>query len=241
MNEVGRVIGTRDSQPLEFWVGVSPESYLQLDDVIAVNTAVPERGEVTLYGLVDDVRAFYEGAKFDSDVFRVQDGVLPVDVATVAHVSVTRVEPELFVPPRPGQAVRRAAGEERDRALYFDRMANRFAIGLARDGEPLWGNLDFLDGTRGAHVNISGVSGVATKTSYALFLLYGLFHGDVLGADQTNSRALIFNVKGEDLLFLDKPNARLSEEEAERYGTLRLENSRRYGSTGVSLYAMEEQ
>ena len=118
MNEVGRVIGTRDSQPLEFWVGVSPESYLQLDDVVAVTTAVPERGEVTLYGLVDDVRAFYEGAKFDSDVFRVQDGVLPVDVATVAHVSVTRVEPELFVPPRPGQAVRRAAGEERDKAPY---------------------------------------------------------------------------------------------------------------------------
>jgi DNA helicase HerA-like ATPase len=222
LSEVGRVIGTRDSQPLEFWVGVSPQSYLQLDDVIAVTSAVPDRGEVTMYGLVDDVRAFYEGAKFDSDVFRVQDGVLPVDVATVAHVSVTRVEPELFVPPRPGQAVRRAAGEERDRALYFDRMTRRFAVGLARDGEPLWGNLDFLDGSRGAHVNISGVSGVATKTSYALFLLYGLFHSDVLAEDRTNSRAIIFNVKGEDLLFLDKPNARLSAEESAKYEALGL-------------------
>lgn len=222
MNEVGRVIGTRDSQPLEFWVGVSPESYLQLDDVVAVTTAVAERGEVTLYGLVDDVRSFYEGAKFDSDVFRVQNGILPVDVATVAHVSVTRVEPELFVPARPGQPVRRAAGDERERALYFDGMARRFPIGLARDGEPLWGNLDFLDGSRGAHVNISGISGVATKTSYALFLLYSLFHSDVLGADRTNSRAIIFNVKGEDLLFLDKPNASLSEEEAARYAALGL-------------------
>ena len=221
-SEVGRVIGTRDSQPLEFWVGVSPESYLQLDDVVAVSTAVPERGEVTLYGLVDDVRAFYEGAKFDSDVFRVQDGVLPVGVATIAHVSVTRVEPELFVPPRPGQPVRRATGEERDKALYFDGMERRFPIGLARDEEPMWGNLDFLDGTRGAHVNISGVSGVATKTSYALFLLYGLFHSDVLGADRTNSRAIIFNVKGEDLLFLDKPNARLSDKDREKYGALGL-------------------
>jgi DNA helicase HerA-like ATPase len=224
--EVGRVIGTRDAQPLEFWVGVSPESYLQLDDVVAVTSQVPERGGVTLYGLVDDVRSFYEGAKFDSDVFRVQDGVLPVDVATVAHVSVTRVEPELFVPPRPGQAARRAAGDERDQALYFDRMARRFPIGLARDGEPLWGNLDFLDGTRGAHINISGVSGVATKTSYALFLLYGLFQGEFLGADRTNSRAIIFNVKGEDLLFLDRPNARLDEEEARRYSALGLSPGR---------------
>ena len=31
------------------------------------------------------------------------------------------------------------------------------------------------------------------------------------------------------------------EQLAERYGTLRLESSRRYGSTGVSLYAMEEK
>lgn len=226
MSEIGRVIGTRDAQPLEFWVGVSPESYLQLDDVVAVTSQVPERGGVTLYGLVDDVRSFYEGAKFDSDVFRVQDGVLPVDVATVAHVSVTRVEPELFVPPRPGQSARRAADDERDQALYFDCMARRFPIGLARDREPLWGNLDFLDGTRGAHINISGVSGVATKTSYALFLLYGLFQGDVLGADRTNSRAIIFNVKGEDLLFLDKPNARLDEEESARYSALGLSPGR---------------
>ncbi|MEX0801221.1 MAG: ATP-binding protein [Dehalococcoidia bacterium] len=234
MSEVGRVIGTRDAQPLEFWVGVLPEAYLQLDDIVAVTSPVPERGGVTLYGLVDDVRAFYEGAKFDSDVFRVQDGVLPVDVATVAHVSVTRVEPELFVPPRPGQPARRAAGEERDKALYFDSMTRRFPIGLARDGDPLWGNLDFLDGSRGAHVNISGVSGVATKTSYALFLLYGLFQGDVLGADQTNARALIFNVKGEDLLFLDKDNARLTDEDRARYSALGLQAGR---FEDISLWA----
>ena len=226
-SEVGRVIGyPHDSEPLQFWVGVSPESYLQLDDITAVTSHIPERGGVTHYGVVDEVHSFYEGAKFASDVFRVQDGVLPVGVATIAHVSVTRVgnldEPEIYVPPRPGQAVRRAAAEERDKALYFDGMKRRFAIGLARDGEPLWGNLDFLDGTRGAHINISGISGVATKTSYALFLLYGLFHSDVLGADRTNSRALIFNVKGEDLLFLDKPNAHQSDEEAARYRALGL-------------------
>ena len=39
---------------------------------------------------------------------------------------------------------------------------------------PVFIDVDFLDGTKGAHVNISGVSGVATKTTYATFLLYGL-------------------------------------------------------------------
>src|SRR4029077_11317749 len=83
-------------------------------------------------------------------------------------------------------------------------------------------NLDFIDGTRGAHVNISGISGVATKTTYATFLLYSLFNSGVLGEDATNTHALIFNVKGEDLLFLDHDNAQLDEEQRDRYRTLGL-------------------
>ena len=219
---VGLVVGTEDAQPLDFWVGVAKGRYLQLDDVVAVTTQLPDATSVNLYGIVDQVRARYEGAKFDSDVFRVEQGVLPVGVSTVAHVSVTRVEPEVFVPPRPGQPVRRAGGRERDEALYFDRMERRFPAGLSRDGQLMWGSLDFLDGTKGAHVNISGVSGVATKTSYALFLLYGLFHGDYLGLDRANARAIIFNVKGDDLMFLDKQNSRLREGERQKYKELTL-------------------
>ncbi len=33
---VGRVIGTEDATPLEFWVAVAPNQYLQLDDVVAL-------------------------------------------------------------------------------------------------------------------------------------------------------------------------------------------------------------
>src|SRR5262249_5288268 len=72
------------------------------------------------------------------------------------------------------------------------------------------------------HASISGISGVATKTSYATFLLYSLFQSETLGADATNAKALIFNVKGEDLLWLDKPNARLDEESKKAYARLGL-------------------
>ena len=82
---------------------------------------------------------------------------------------------------------------------------------MGRDGVPVYLNADFLDGTRGAHVSISGISGVATKTSFATFLLYSVFRSGVLGGDAVNAKALIFNVKGEDLLFLDHPNTRLDE------------------------------
>ena len=225
MNEshrIGMVIGTEDATPLTFWVGVASDAYLQLDDPVIVDTDVPGRGTVRIAGIVQDVRARHEGAQYDTDVFLVDRGVLPVETAVAAQVVATRFDPEIFVPPLPGLPVRRARGAERDQAMYFDQMERRVPAGLSRDSEPVYLDLDFLDGTRGAHVNISGISGVATKTTYALFLLYSLFHSDALGVGRANTKAIVFNVKGEDLLWLDKPNARLDKNGREDYARLGL-------------------
>ncbi|HKH05777.1 MAG TPA: ATP-binding protein [Acidimicrobiales bacterium] len=219
---VGRVIGTEPATPLEFWVGVAPGSFLQLDDVVVVDRALPDGSRVRISGVVSQVRALHEGARLDSDVFLVADGVLPAQVSEAAFVQAMRFEPEVFVPPLPGQEVRKAQGAERDEALLFDQMRSRLPAGLSRDDEPFYLNLEFLDGTRGAHVNISGVSGVATKTSYASFLLYSMFHSGVLGPEAANTKALIFNVKGEDLLFLDHPNTELRDDAPARYARLGL-------------------
>lgn len=219
---VGRVIGTEDATPLEFWVGVAEGNFLQLDDVVALERVLPDGGTVKIFGVVSQVRARHEGARFQSDVFLIEDGLLPAEVSEAAQVTATRFEPEVFVPPRPGQEVRKAEGDERDQALFFDGMAERLPIGMARSGEPLYLNLEFLDGRRGAHVNISGISGVATKTSYATFLLHSVFCSGVLGARTINTKALIFNVKGEDLLFLDHPNLALDDRQRDRYQALGL-------------------
>src|SRR5690606_40894458 len=104
-------------------------------------------------------------------VFRIAGGVLPAQVAEAAKVTATRFEPEIFVPPRPGQPVERAESDARDRALFFDRMERRLAVGLTREDQPLYINFEFLNGERGAHVNISGASGVATQTTHATVLL----------------------------------------------------------------------
>jgi DNA helicase HerA-like ATPase len=214
---LGRVIGTDDSTPLEFWVAVAPGQVAQLDDVVALARTLPDGQVVHIYGIVGNVRARHEGARFDSDVFLIADGVLPAEVSEAAQIQPTRFEPEVFVPPLPGTPVERATGDARAQALFYDQMANRLPAGLSRDGEPVFLNLDFLDGTRGAHVNISGISGVATKTSYATFLLYSLFTSGVLGPEAANTKALVFNVKGEDLLFLDHPNAMLDDTQRDRY------------------------
>ncbi len=222
---VGRVLGTLDATPLQFWVAVQPGAYLQLDDVVVTTRVLPNGEAVAVAGVVTQVRARHEGATFDSDVFAIADGTLPAQVQEAAEVTTTRVEPEIYVPPEPGAPVRRASGSERDGALYFDQMQRRIPVGTGRDGEPLYINADFLDGTRGAHVSISGISGVATKTSFATWLLYSVFRSGVLGGagDTTNTRALIFNVKGEDLLFLDRPNERLDADDRAKYARLGLD------------------
>jgi DNA helicase HerA-like ATPase len=227
---VGRVLGTFDATPLQFWVAVRSGAYLQLDDVVVTTRELPpaggqEREPVTIAGVVTQVRARHEGATFDSDVFAIADGTLPAQIQEAAEVTTTRVDPEVYVPPSPGALVRRASGAERDGALYFDRMDRRIPIGVGRDGEPLYLNAEFLDGTRGAHVSISGISGVATKTSFATWLLYSVFRSGVLGGagETANTRALIFNVKGEDLLFLDHPNTRLDADTRSAYARLGLD------------------
>ncbi|MGP4028784.1 ATP-binding protein [Actinomadura sp. 3N407] len=219
---VGRVLGTQSATPLSFWVGLEPGTVVQLDEVIAARREVPGRGEVLIAGVVTNVEARHEGAAYDSDVFLIAQGVLPAAVVESAEVTVTRVEPEVYVPPLPGTEARRAGALDRERALYFDVMERRIPVGLGRDGEPIHVNLEFLDGTRGAHVSISGISGVATKTSFATFLLYSIFNSGALGAEAHNTKALIFSVKGEDLLFLDHANNRLDENARAAYRRLGL-------------------
>lgn len=221
----GLVIGTEDAYALDFWVWVYPHGYLELDDVVTVEVTLPDGREVHLHGIVDKVRSRYEGARFDSDAEAAHEQRLPVGIANAAHVTVTRVEPEVFIAPFPGARVFKSVGVQREEALYFDKMmadGTAFDAGYSRDGRPIYGNIEFLDGTRGAHMNISGISGVATKTSYALFLLYSLLHSKVLGAHAANTKAVIFNVKGEDLLWLDKPNSKLNTDARAKYEAMKL-------------------
>ncbi len=185
--------------------------------------SVPGIGEVRTSGVVTQVVARHEGTNYGSDVFLVADGVLPALVQEVAEVTTTRVEPECYVPPRPGAEVRRATGEERAQALYFDQMDRKVPVGQGpRRRTRSIVNLEFLDGTRGGHVSISGISGVATKTSFALFLLYSIFQSGVLGKRSVNAKALVFSVKGEDLLFLDHRNRRLDGDLVADYAELGL-------------------
>ena len=107
---VGLVIGTEPATPLEFWVAVAEGSYLQLDDVVMVERVLPDGQILRISGVVSQVRAVHEGARMESDVFLVDEGILPAQVSEAAQVLATRFEPEVYVPPLPGEVVRKAKG-----------------------------------------------------------------------------------------------------------------------------------
>ena len=66
---------------------------------------------------------------------------------------------------------------------------------------PLYVDEDYLLGPEAGHMNITGMSGLSTKTSHALFTISSVFQK----AKGKTVAALMFNVKGADLLYLDKP------------------------------------
>ena len=104
---------------------------------------------------------------------------------------------------------------------------------------PIWLDGDYLLGPEAGHANWTGQSGLATKTSHALFLISSVFqHMRKRQGERQTVAALMFNVKGPDLLWLDKPadpelgsedryhmaGAKgLSEQDHEAYAALRLE------------------
>jgi hypothetical protein len=83
-------------------------------------------------------------------------------------------------------------------------------------------NAKFLLGSEGAHLNISGISGLAAKTSYAMFLMKSIQDTYARATDDDDSVAFVlFNVKGKDLMAIDYP-ADLDEETRKEYETLKL-------------------
>lgn len=79
----------------------------------------------------------------------------------------------------------------------------------------------FLVGPDGAHLNVSGISGLAAKTSYSMFLLRAL-QSKFTTEDGETCAFVLFNVKGRDLMAIDEASPELSEADREIYKQLDL-------------------
>ena len=115
----------------------------------------------------------------------------------------------IYTPVKNDSPVTLATAAEIEQALGLDKIKNKLPCGYLKMYEGLAEreillpvNLDaqFILGSEGAHLNISGISGLAAKTSYAMFLMKSVQE------NFSDCAFVIFNVKGKDLLALHKPN-----------------------------------
>ncbi len=214
---LGLVDGSTAATTRRFNVILAEEAVVQLDDLVTTRQALPDGTEVTHYGIVVEALGNIEGAQLPSDTQRITGTqTMPGLTTRTVTVNILRASPELWVPPAPGARVERAAGRSRDEALFLDQMSQPIPIGFDQHLEPIKVDFAFANGEKGGHLSISGISGVATKTSFALLWLYMLFETplgeQLLGSYRPLTRSVVFNVKGEDLLHIDKPNNKFSEE-----------------------------
>lgn len=230
MEAIGTVTGLREVTPYTFWVRMHPSfaSGLRLEALVRVDFSWGNES-FRLYGVVNEVVASWDGTVttgYQEEAYA--EGRYSGVTIYLGQVVVTRTlkrEGDRFVtvpslvPPPVGERVFLASPEETDVALGFDEVKKaRRALpcGVLSNNEVAYLDVRYLLGDNGAHVNVSGQSGVAAKTSYATFLLWMMLNyprasecflsGDV-ATFLRNSRAIVFNVKGESLLFLDHWNS----------------------------------
>lgn len=230
---IGCIDGSADATTRRFYVVLDDDATVELDELVVCRQTLPDgSGELAHYGIVVEQAGSIEGAELSSDTRHIaREQTMPGQTVRRAEIQVLRTLPERWLAPEPGAVVTRALGGERDAALFVDQMEGRgLPVGLDQSGQVVYADFSFMNGEQGGHLSVSGVSGVAAKTSYALFWLYMIFATArgraLLGAQAPNTRALVFNVKGEDLLHLDRHNRKFTDDHRAQWRALGVEDPR---------------
>ena len=214
---VGRVVATelKPSTPHQFHFWTARESAVGIGAIVRVDA--PGR---TVFGIVTDAAAYSDlptpmhavlGA--DGDPAAAGDEPSERPEVRLFLASVLRQMPEEPLQPVPLGTVHLATDADVVLAPRMDgfatgERATGIPVGVYAAGghaSPVYLDCAFLLGPEAAHLNISGVSGLATKTSAVEFLLSSIFQ--TFPAHKGSVAAVCFNVKGPDLCFLDQGTA----------------------------------
>lgn len=208
---IGRVAPTLRSPStpgdFTFWVEDNESIHIEVGSIVtAHNRGVRVTGLVTDLQAVTDVREVLDS--FYAHAFGRPEVEMPTQIPVVvsARAEVVRRSDGRMEPIRGTWPVTFASAKE-IREAYGAQISPEheilagFTYDDRKDPVPIGLDARYVVGYEAAHVNISGASGVATKTSYALFLLYGL----LAHSEQQDSgvAAIAFNVKEADLMFID--------------------------------------
>jgi len=232
---VGRVVATelKPATPHQFHFWTARDTSIGIGAIVRVED--PADTERVVFGVVTDAFAYsdlatplHDVVSADGDPERAGTAPTLRQEIRLWTAAVLRQFPEEPLQPVPLGRVLVASDADVASALRMDAyltgtQPTGIPVGLYTSGgleAPVYLDSDFLLGPEAAHLNISGISGLATKTSAVEFLISSIFQH--FPAHRGRVAAVCFNVKGSDLCFLD------------RAGELQEEDRRRYERLGVS-------
>lgn len=215
------------SEKFHFWVRrdelVEKTQIIRTESHVGGNT-------IQFYGIVEEV--YRQSRKKDiGEEFDAFDGDVNYqpqfrgEGVTFATATILRTEPPVLAPPLEQSSV--FLGDDSDARLAYraDEIDNSLAVGLIKNGGsaiagPGMIDLDYLLGINGGHMNVNGVAGRGTKSSFLLFVIYQLLREARRRAEKYPSDPnplmvvpIILNVKGYDLFHINRWSNRFRREE----------------------------
>ncbi|MBF2001926.1 MAG: ATP-binding protein [Synechococcales cyanobacterium M58_A2018_015] len=212
---IGRVAATKmqgnNSREFHFWI--DPSTNINPLDLIVVREHQTHR---QVYAQVLDITSYTDAESF-LEIFastNFGDVQLTSDIDriafNVAKAQVLGTSDNVRMPVQFNSPVYLADAEAIQSLLKASdiREEYRVPIGYIEQSNdvkvPVCMEASWLTGPEGAHLNVSGKSRLAAKTSYILFLISAILQ------TQNDTAFIIFNVKGSDLLQIHQPSSLLS-------------------------------
>lgn len=225
LESIGKVIATEKVPTTidTFYFWTQPEMILHPFDVVKVD----HLNNSTTFGVIEEISHITDSASFLSSFISNDFGDAEIEDTTFrigmncVKAKVVGNTKHIDSPVLSNTKVYLATREEVEKALGLDNIKNPVCCGFLEMYEdagekitlPVNINSDFLIGPEGAHLNISGISGLAAKTSYAMFLLKSIQDKYIKKAEEQEESEyddgvafVVFNVKGKDLLAIDEIN-----------------------------------
>ncbi|WP_026395138.1 ATP-binding protein [Acetobacterium malicum] len=220
MSLIGKVIATEKVPTTidDFCFWTNKNLILNPFDVIKVEHI---RNSST-FAVVEEISHITDSASFLSNFISNDFGDVDAEEATMrigmnyVKAKVVGNTHNIFIPVQSNAKVHLATKEEIIIALGLDSIKNPLVCGYLEMYEgtddtakitlPVHIDSKFLIGPEGAHLNISGISGLAAKTSYGMFLMKAIQDKCLEDEEAEDVAFVVFNVKGRDMLALDEPN-----------------------------------
>lgn len=230
---IGKVSATEKSPSTidDFYFWTDKKQILSPFDIIKVSH---ENDSIT-YGVIEEINHVTDSTSHFTSYISSDFGDTGLDIGNMNRLGMNYVKArvvcntkDIYTPVLDGQQVSLCDEEDIKTALGLreDQVKHPLVCGYLSmyqgdDAKRVRVVLDshFIIGPDGAHINVSGISGLAAKTSYSMFLLRIIQQKFRTENDET-AAFVFFNVKGRDLMAIDEPNLDLSKSDRAIYKEL---------------------